>query len=303
MRGVLDAIKNQTTPDSLYEVIVLTLCSHDNSNKIIFDEIKTYRKQFRGIQIFESRSDDWGEAVNAALFRAKGKIVLFLDDQCEFSEELFEKTIDTHARNPDVGIIGGPVTIQTSETREETYSFQSNTRNASLEAAPDLLDCRNWLSLPTALNWSAKSKALRRIGGFRRNYPLNSDFAPGAETVVGLSMRRLGIRIALDWDLPVVKTRVDFLNSLKSAWLAERSRQDSIHQMVCERRITSPSAFPSLLWQSIFKVLMSLRPYPVGTERRYQSLAEGLGYLYYAQKRLALYFNRIRFYWLYYFNK
>lgn len=100
-----------------YELIVIVNGSDPKAIKLL----QSFSGRIPSMKFFPIPPTSKGEARNAALKKAQGEILYFIDDDVEIEKNNLERLIEKFAENNDYGIIGGP-----NLTPKESSFFQKS---------------------------------------------------------------------------------------------------------------------------------------------------------------------------------
>lgn len=128
--NLLDSLKMQTYNKELIEIIIADDRSSDKTSNIV----KSYKDEMTNliyIRINETPMG-WGHkkwALNSALEKAKGEIILQTDADC-IPDKNWIKTIVNGFIDQNTGFISGPTPLTTNNDIEQFISFESNAQDA-----------------------------------------------------------------------------------------------------------------------------------------------------------------------------
>lgn len=139
-------------------------------------------------------------ARNAAIARARGDVISFLDDDAVARPDWLARVRDAFAAHPDAGVVGGRIVLAPPAPRPR-WAVPSWGRYWS-EHATDFDDVRianHWWDYPFGANWSAPRRVLLAAGGFRTAYGRTGEGAAGGEEIVAAALiARLGFSVVVD---------------------------------------------------------------------------------------------------------
>jgi len=162
----LRALAQQTQNPADYEVIVADDGSSDGTAEMVEGLETPYR-----LRLLRREKAGQAAAQNAAIETATSAVCLFLDDDCIASPELVAAHIAAHESPADAIVIGN--LAQEAPTARDWYAHAfANAWNAHFERLaakrPSWTDCYGG-------NFSAPRAALREVGGFATDLPLEED--------------------------------------------------------------------------------------------------------------------------------
>lgn len=152
IKKCLDSVFNLDYPADLYEVIVVDGGSTDNTREIIgkYDVcLLTETQRCRGF------------ARNVGIKKASGKIIAFIDADCEADKKWLIKHVTAHLKYPFVGAVGG--SISHSSIIGKRYLDRIIHEGEFAESSPR----RFVQAIPTS-NASFKKESLEKVGLFNQ---------------------------------------------------------------------------------------------------------------------------------------
>ncbi|MCG6963739.1 MAG: glycosyltransferase [Acidobacteria bacterium] len=138
-------------------------------------------------------------ARNAAIAEARGEILCFLDDDAVAEPDWLQRTLETFAGDPAIGVVGGRILLRPPDPaptwlRPELWSYWSHFSPGGVEPK----EAEEWWQFPWGANWSARRSVLLKIGGFRHRYGRKgADFGGGEEIVAASLVRGIGAKVVL----------------------------------------------------------------------------------------------------------
>lgn len=165
LKRCLESLKNQSYPESLYEIIVVDNGSSTEEN--IAEIVADYRQAILAI---ESQSGSYS-ARNKGISIAKGNIIAFTDADCIPAVDWLEKGVKILRENPNCGFVAGKI---------ETI-FQEPNQPNSIELYESL-----WYPLPqkefvekhhfgATANLFTFASVIQQVGGFDSTLKSNGD--------------------------------------------------------------------------------------------------------------------------------
>jgi len=153
----LQALLNQTADQKKYEIIVVDDGSHDNTADVL-SEIQ--KQNGSAIKVFHQKNQLAGIARNYGISKAKGDIILFLDDDILSDSELVSHHLAFHEKHTDANAaLLGRLTTLPGEV-----DLIRNDKYTSAEDA-ELYQAVHFSRFRTA-NTSVKRELLVKAGGF-----------------------------------------------------------------------------------------------------------------------------------------
>lgn len=149
------------------------------------------------------------EKRNIGIKEARGKIILFVDSDCEVSQNIFEEHLKMYD-NPDTGGILGV----TEFAGKETPTWKIVKRTKFLDAFSFAKTLCNYVdSAPwgTCTNLSFRKRILKKVGGFDTNFPFRLG---GDDTDLGIRINQAGYKIKMNPNAIVFHTRDTWNNLL-----------------------------------------------------------------------------------------
>ena len=144
---------------------------------------------------------------NMGINRATGKIILFVDSDCEVSENIFIEHLKLYDKGDTAGVLG-----ITEFIGKESITWKIVERTKFLDAFLFAKTLCNYLdSAPwgTCTNLSLKKEVLERVGGFDTEFPFKLG---GDDTDLGIRINKLGYKIKMNPNAVVYHTRETWNN-------------------------------------------------------------------------------------------
>jgi len=231
---------------------------------------------------------------NAGLRVARGKAVLYLDDDVIVDPELFSKVADAFDKDNDLGVLGGTIEMRHPDPCPSWYVDSLGRFWSAFEAKqPEFYTTESWLEFPFGANWTGRRKGLTAIGGFRNRYGRGSGFADSSEEMVAaLGIQKIGYSVGIEGTAKVthqVETDRFTLPNLRriiiggyhSAWC-----------MSCEERIGRLMGPKGTILRMGYYFLMTLIPYPIGAHNRLENRYRFVGIIKYTYKSVHMFLQR-----------
>lgn len=184
------------------EILIVDSSQHKDSEKIEY-----LCKQYKAIYI--KGPLNVREKRNIGIKEARGDIILFVDSDCEVSQNIFEEHLQMYD-NPDTGGVLGV----TEFAGRETITWKIVKRTKFLDAFSFAKTLSNYIdSAPwgTCTNLSFRKEILEKVGGFDANFPFRLG---GDDTDLGIRINKAGYKIKMNPNAIVFHTRDTWNNSL-----------------------------------------------------------------------------------------
>ncbi|HBY57700.1 MAG TPA: hypothetical protein DEG96_07585 [Candidatus Atribacteria bacterium] len=184
------------------EIIIIDSSKQEDSKEIELLCEQYGAKYVRGsLNVREKR--------NLGIKEARGEIILFVDSDCEVSQDIFEEHLKMY-NNPDAGGILGVTEFVGKETT--TWKIVKRTKFLDVFSFANTL-CNYVDSAPwgTCTNLSFRKRILEKVGGFDTNFPFRLG---GDDTDLGIRINKAGYKIKMNPDAIVFHTRDTWNNFL-----------------------------------------------------------------------------------------
>jgi GT2 family glycosyltransferase len=182
---------------SEYQVEILVV---DSSGEREADKIKSLCEQYKYKYI--RGSVNVREKRNIGIKEAKGSIVLFVDSDCEVSQDIFGEHMKMYTASDTSGVLG-----LTEFIGKESFTWKIVERTKFLDAFSFAKTLSTYVeSAPwgTCTNLSIKKEILDRIGGFEMNFPFRLG---GEDTELGIRINKSGYKIKMNPNAIVYHTK------------------------------------------------------------------------------------------------
>jgi len=149
------------------------------------------------------------EKRNIGIRESNGEIVMFVDSDCEVSENIFMEHLKLYNEKDTAGVLG-----VTEFVGKENVTWRVVERTKFLDAFSFAKTLCNYLdSAPwgTCTNLSLKKEVLEQIGGFDTNFPFRLG---GDDTDLGIRINKAEYKIKMNADAIVYHTRETWNNFL-----------------------------------------------------------------------------------------
>ncbi len=202
LADALASLATQTLDPAHFEVLVVNNDPSDQRTVATVDAVRS--RHFAGrperLRLITCPHPGLSFARNAAVARARGDILSFLDDDAVARPEWLARVRDAFAGHPHAGVVGGRITLAPPAPRPR-WALPAWGRYWS-EHATDFDDVRianHWWHYPFGANWSAPRGVLLAVGGFRTAYGRTGQGAAGGEEIVAAALiHRLGFAVVVD---------------------------------------------------------------------------------------------------------
>jgi GT2 family glycosyltransferase len=188
--------------DIRVEVIIVDDSPIDKQN-----QIKQLCQEF-GVRYFNG-PQNVREKRNLGIKKSNGEIVLFVDSDCEVSENIFEEHLKMYDKPDIAGVLG-----VTEFFGKKSITWKIVERTKFLDAFLFAKTLYNYLdSAPwgTCTNISFKKEVLDRVGGFDITFPFKLG---GDDTDLGIRINKAGYKIKMNPNAVVYHTRETWKNFL-----------------------------------------------------------------------------------------
>lgn len=198
--NVLKTSIKQNISHNKYEILVINNDIYTKEIKEIVDKLKkehNLNEEF--LRYKEAPIKGLSFARNVGLFEAKGKRLLYLDDDSVAFENLVEETIKAYEQNPNAGVVGGQIILKVNkkEIDLDITGFESYWSQFLINGK-EYKKVKEWHLFPYGANFSTDTKTLLKIGGFRTCYGrVGHNFVGGEEVVVSLLAKKIKKDIVL----------------------------------------------------------------------------------------------------------
>jgi len=177
------------------EILIVDSSQHKDSEKI-----EHLCNQYEAIYI--KGPLNVREKRNIGIKRARGDIILFIDSDCEVSQNIFEEHLKMYD-NPDTGGVLGI----TEFAGRKTITWKIVERTKFLDAFSFAKTLHNYVdSAPwgTCTNLSFRKEILEKVSGFDTDFPFKLG---GDDTELGIRINKAGYKIKMNPDAIVFHTR------------------------------------------------------------------------------------------------
>jgi glycosyltransferase involved in cell wall biosynthesis len=250
---VLSALDSQSFPYDEYEVIVSIDGSQDGTKEMVME----FESQYDLDYIWEPNSGR-AFACNRGIRRARGEVLIILDDDMEPSFEFIEAHFNAHSKNSMLGVMGAaPITIDRSSSLAARYIAEEfNSRLKKISDSRYKFQIRDFYGG----NLSINLENILNVGGF------DEIFKGYAHEDIELAYRLIkhGVEFVYDKDAYCTQHYEDSFRNLlkktisagKSAVLLYRMHPDTFEENELGTYNTNGWKWRSLrlflIWSSIF---------------------------------------------------
>ncbi len=218
-------------------------------------------------------------ARNAGLAEARGRIVVYLDDDAIAEPDLLERLLATYAEHPDAGVVGGAILVEPPAPRpwwwgEATARYWADLNPpATLAAAPG-----DWRAFPYGANWSARRADLLEVGGFRVRYGRGGRAADsGEEIVAAIDIQRLGRKVLIDPRARIRHLIEPTRFRLRSLWQMTIDNYRTRLRLEQDLLIPERARLTDNLWHGIKRIGRALAPSRAPIPERIEHLLTAAG--------------------------
>ena len=191
------------------EIIIIDSSKREDSKEIEFLCEQYETKYVKGsLNVREKR--------NLGIKEARGEIILFVDSDCEVSQNIFEEHLKMYNTLDTGGVLG-----LTEFIGKETITWKIVKRTKFLDAFSFAKSLHNYVdSAPwgTCTNLSFRKRILEKVGGFDTNFPFRLG---GDDTDLGIRINKAGYKIKMNPNAIIFHTKEtwnDFLAVVKRAF-------------------------------------------------------------------------------------
>ena len=186
LRKCLGNILNSTLDKSLYEVLVIDNNSVDKTNEVV----NFYKKQAMNIFYFQEYRQGLSFARNRAIKEAKGKYLLYLDDDALVNKEGLENLHTFLSENVGVAVVGGRSFIEYESDKPDWLTKKSEDWIGAYDFGDEILIVnknfrKKLVRYPIGACFCVEKEFLLSIGGFDSKLGRIGDkMLAGEETLV-----------------------------------------------------------------------------------------------------------------------
>jgi len=272
LRRALLALAQQSAAAAIYEVVVAVDGSSDGSEEMLAELATPY-----ALQVVSGPQRGRAAACNAALERARGEVLIILDDDMQPVPEFVERHRAHHPPGSRLCVLGAvPIELDGTSPLAARYVARKFNRHLLALAAPEhRFRPRDFYSG----NASLRAEALRAVGGF------DDSFAVYGNEDVDLSLRLQAAGLELRYD-PQALARQEYDKDLR-ALAADTVHKGTTTVLLARAhpeafgalRLAAPreSSRPWLIARSPLLALSRRRPGLATVLFRFAALLERLG--------------------------
>ncbi len=199
LEDCVEAICLQTADAEDYELVFV---SNDFRNTELKEFILKVQSKFPDTDISYITAPQKGLsfARNTGLWAARGKAVLYVDDDAIMEKTVVQQTIDAFEKDENLGVIGGQVLVTVPESAKELVTPNTLGLWSDLKIeGSEIRYARDYGEFPYGANFAASWQSLAQIGAFRTGYGrVGNNFAGGEETLVSFMMEIIHKKVALN---------------------------------------------------------------------------------------------------------
>jgi glycosyltransferase involved in cell wall biosynthesis len=190
----LDSVLRQSLPAERYEVLIVDNGNEHGDIAGVVAECVRAVPDGPAVRLLHCAQVGLSHARNAGLSVARGRCLLFLDDDAHADREWVEAMVRAFDGTPEAGVIGGRILLQPPAApppwfRDQWRSFWSHFD----PSWPAFHRAAGWWEYPWGANWGARRIALLQACGFRSSYGrVGQDFGGGEELVAAQVIASLG---------------------------------------------------------------------------------------------------------------
>lgn len=186
LKKCLECIVNSTLDKSLYEVLVIDNNSVDKTGEVV----ESYRKLADNIFYFQEHQQGLSFARNRAIKEARGKYLLYLDDDALVNEEGLEALNKFLSENAGVAIVGGRSFIEYESKKPDWLTKKSEDWIGAYDFGEEILVVnknyrKKLVRYPIGACFCVEKEFLASIGGFDSKLGrIGKKMLAGEETLV-----------------------------------------------------------------------------------------------------------------------
>ncbi len=185
--SAVDAVLNQTAKD--YEVLVVW-----NGEKE-----PPWQNFPSSVQVVWEKTSGISHARNTGARRAKGEILLYIDDDAVADEHLVEQMLKAFRNRPDTAVVGGQIFLKVPEPRPQVVlPGREGLWSAYRVPYSRYRQVREQYAFPYGACFGVRKSALDLLGGFPVTYGrVGDDFGGGEETALCFMAQQKGWKIGI----------------------------------------------------------------------------------------------------------
>lgn len=186
LKKCLECIVNSTLDKSLYEVLVIDNNSVDKTGEVV----ESYRKLADNIFYFQEHQQGLSFARNRAIKEARGKYLLYLDDDALVNEEGLEALNKFLSENAGVAVVGGRSFIEYESKKPDWLTKKSEDWIGAYDFGEEILVVnknyrKKLVRYPIGACFCVEKEFLASIGGFDSKLGrIGKKMLAGEETLV-----------------------------------------------------------------------------------------------------------------------
>ena len=155
----------------------------------IDDKIRMISLEY-GARLFEDKGKGRCYARNLGITKAKGDILVFLDDDVALMEDWLEIVVEEFKSNPKIGGVGGiPITAADDRLLSRIFSTVYNSMMIKLQGMSQYSNFRSKTDFLSGSNMAFRKSIMTQIGGFDENFYGSS---AGEDIEISLRVREKG---------------------------------------------------------------------------------------------------------------
>ncbi len=174
----LSKLKNQTTNNQLYEVIIINNNSTDNTEEICREYILPLSES--NFYYFNEKKQGLSFARNRGITEAKGEIIAFIDDDARACDDYCEKIISFFENDKEAKVIGGKITPEYESKKPAWMSKYLLPLVAGLDMGDKIKEFR-FSKFPIGANMAFRRSVFENYGYFNESLGRKGSKLEGGE--------------------------------------------------------------------------------------------------------------------------
>lgn len=200
LNNALEYLLKQDENRKNFEILVV---NNDINNPDLLQMVNELKKKNNldddFIRYVEAPVKGLSYARNVGMFEARGKILLYLDDDSLAFPNDVKEIIKAYEKNPSAGVVGGNIILKKPKVIPEILlEGKEGFWSQYLVKSDEDKIVNEWYDFPYGANYSVKKEDILKIGGFRVTYGRQGhNFLGGEEVVVSSLIQKLGKNVVV----------------------------------------------------------------------------------------------------------